>query len=109
CVRIGGVCNFNQFITIGRYAYIAGDSTINKDILPFSIAQGKYAVVRATNKIGLERAGFTKGEIESIHRAIRTLTKGNRTVEEALESIAMECENSSHIEHLVKFVKASTR
>lgn len=109
CVRIGGVCSFNQFITLGRYSYIAGDSAVNKDILPFSIAQGKYAVVRATNRIGLERAGFSKEEVENIHRAIRSLIMGNRTIEEALELIHSDCQMDAHMEHLVQFVKNSSR
>ncbi len=108
-VRIGGVCSFNQFVVLGTYSYIAGDAAVNKDVLPYSIAQGKYAVVRATNKIGLERAGFTKPEVESIHRAIRFLVMGGRTIEEAIKMIEEECEPSKHIDHLVQFVKNSSR
>lgn len=108
-VRIGGVCSFNQFITLGEYCYIAGDSAVNKDILPYTIAQGKYAVVRATNKIGLERAGFSKEDIESIHKAVRLLTKGSRTIDEAIQTIEAECKPSERLSHLVNFVKTSER
>ncbi|MCB0411695.1 MAG: acyl-ACP--UDP-N-acetylglucosamine O-acyltransferase [Bdellovibrionales bacterium] len=108
-VRIGGVCSFNQFITLGRYAYIAGDSTVNKDILPYSIAQGKYAVVRATNKIGLERAGFSKEEVENINRAIRFVIMGSRTIEEALKEIEEGCKPSDSLQHLVQFIQKSER
>ena len=110
-VRIGGVCSFNQFITIGRFAYIAGESAVNKDILPFTMVQGmgSYAVSRATNKIGIERAGFNKEEVANVHRAIRALIMGNRTIEEALDLISKECEPSPNIEHLVNFVRRSER
>ncbi len=108
-VRIGGVCSFNQFITIGRYSYIAGDSAVNKDILPFTIAQGKYAVSRATNKIGLERAGFPKQEIENIHRAVRFVLMGDRTKEEFVEKIVQECQPSEAIEYLLNFIRSSSR
>lgn len=108
-VRIGGACNFNQFVRLGKYSYIAGDSTVNKDVLPFAIAQGNYAVVRAPNKVGLERAGFSKQDIENIHRAIRLLVMGDRTVEEAIKAIEGECGNSDHILHFLEFVKTSSR
>ena len=108
-VRIGGVCSFNQFITIGKFAYIAGDSAVNKDVLPFSQAQGKYAVVRATNKIGMERAGFSQEDIDSVNRAIRFLIMGNRTIEEALKQIDEKCNKSESTMHMVNFVKKSTR
>jgi acyl-[acyl carrier protein]--UDP-N-acetylglucosamine O-acyltransferase len=42
-------------------------------------------VVRATNKIGLERAGFTEEEVESVHKAIRIVTKGRQTLPESME------------------------
>lgn len=110
-VRIGGVCSFNQFITIGRFAYIAGESAVNKDVLPFTMVQGlgDYAVSRATNKIGIERAGFSKDEVTNVHRAIRALIMGHRTIEEALELIAKDCTPSPNIEHLTNFVRRSER
>lgn len=108
-VRIGGVCSFNQFITIGKYAFIAGDSAVNKDVMPFTMAQGKYAVSRATNEVGLERAGFPKEDIANIYKAIRMVTKGNRTIEEALKDIATECTPSDHITYLTDFIKRSER
>ncbi|NQY99214.1 MAG: acyl-ACP--UDP-N-acetylglucosamine O-acyltransferase [Bdellovibrionales bacterium] len=108
-VGVGGVCQFNQFVRLGRYSYIAGDSAVNKDVTPFAIAQGKYAVIRATNKIKLERMGFEKPEIDNIHKAIRFLSKGNRSIDEALKAIAEECIDSENIQHLTSFVKNSER
>lgn len=108
-VRIGGVCSFNQFITIGKYAYIAGDSAVNKDVLPFTIAQGKYAVSRATNKIGLERAGFAREEIDGIHRAVRLLLMGELTQDEALKEIEAKFPKTDSIEFIVDFIRKSER
>lgn len=108
-VVIGGVCAFNQFTHVGRNAFVAGSSVVNKDILPFSRAQGNYAVVRATNKVGLQRKGFSKEEVENIHRAIRIVAMGTDTVEEALERIKTECEMSPHLEYFMQFIKNSKR
>jgi UDP-N-acetylglucosamine acyltransferase len=106
-VNIGGVCNFSQFITIGKYAFIAGDSAVNKDVIPFSIAQGKYAVTRAANSILLERSGFPKDEVENIYRAIRMIVMGGRTIKEALTEIENECQPSENIKYLVSFIQKS--
>ena len=108
-VKIGGVCCVSQFIRLGRHCYIAGDSTINKDIIPFSIAQGKYAVVRATNKIGMDRAGIAKTTIEGIHRAIRSIIKGSDTLEVTMQKIRSENESTPELEHLLKFIELSER
>jgi len=108
-VRIGGTCAINQFVRIGKYAFVAGDSTVNKDIMPYTIAQGKYAVSRVPNEIGMERAGFAKPEIENIWKAVRIITKGSRTIDEALADITKDCRPSEHIHHLVDFIRKSER
>lgn len=108
-VTIGGVCAFNQFTKVGRGAFVAGSSIVNKDILPFSRAQGNYAVVRATNKIGLLRKGFSKEEVSNVHKAIRIIIMGSHTVEEGLARIQSECTMSPNIEYFIHFVKSSKR
>lgn len=107
--KISGSCLFNQFVVVGRYAYIAGDSAVNKDIPPFCIAQGKYAIVRVANEIGMERSGFDKNEVETVRRAVRILTKGKLTVEGALERIAEECESTPALKEFVDFIKNADR
>jgi UDP-N-acetylglucosamine acyltransferase len=108
-VKVGGICAFNQFVKVGKYAYIAGDSAVNKDILPFTIAQGKYAVMRASNRIGMERAGYTKEDVESINRAVRIITKGGDTVEASIARIRQECGTGPALEDFLSFALSSTR
>ncbi len=109
-VKVGGVCAFNQFVRLGQYCYIAGDSSVNKDVLPFAIAQGKYAVMRACNQIGMDRSGFSKEEIGAVRRALRIITKGDHsTVEEALQRVATQCEGSEAVGALLRFAKNSER
>jgi UDP-N-acetylglucosamine acyltransferase len=108
-VTIGGLSAVNQFVRLGKNSFIAGASMVNKDVLPFSIAQGNYATVRATNKIGLSRNGMSEETISQINRAIRILTKGSTGIEEALTRIKTECEPLPEIHYLYEFAKSSTR
>jgi UDP-N-acetylglucosamine acyltransferase len=108
-VVVGGMSAFNQFSKVGRYSFVAGSSIVNKDIIPFSRAQGTYAVIRATNKVGLLRNGFAKEEVANIHKAIRIIVMGEGTIEEALARIQSECKTSPQIEHLIHFIKSSKR
>lgn len=108
-VTLGGMSGVNQFSTLGSHCFIAGFSSINKDILPYSIAQGNFATVRATNKIGLERKGISEKAIGEINKAIRIITKGDNTVEERVNRIQAECEKCPEIEYLVNFIKKSER
>lgn len=108
-VKVGGVCCFNQFVRLGKYSYIAGDSTVNKDVLPFAIAQGKYAVMRAANQVGMERSGYEKSEVDQVRKALRIFTKGGHTVDAAVSRIEAECEMNESVEYLLKFAKNSDR
>lgn len=108
-VTVGGICAINQFVKLGSFSFIGGFSSINKDILPFCIAQGNYAVVRATNKIGLERNGFSEQEVSDINKAIRIMTKSEATIEEKIQRIKEECQPGAKIEKFVEFIKTSKR
>ncbi len=107
--KISGVCLFNQFVVLGKYCYITGDSAVNKDVPPFCIAQGKYAVVRAANEIGMDRAGFSKAEIENIRRAVRIITKSKLTLEGSLQRISEECEMVPALNDFLAFIKSDER
>ena len=107
--KVCGICAFNQFVKVGTHAYIAGDSAVNKDILPFTIAQGKYAVMRASNRIGMERGGYSKEDVEAINRAVRIFTKGGGTVDESIARIREECEVSPVLEQFLSFALNSSR
>ncbi len=107
--KISGACMFNQFVVLGKYCYIAGDSAVNKDVPPFCIAQGKYAVVRTANEIGMERSGFTKTDVENLRRAVRILTKSKLTLEESLKRIDEECEKIPVMNDFMNFIRSPER
>lgn len=108
-VVVGGLSAFNQFTKVGKGAFVAGSSIVNKDILPFCRAHGNHAVCKATNKVGLARKGFSREEVQNIHKAIRILLIGSDTVEEGLARINSECTMSPNLEYLIHFVKSSKR
>jgi UDP-N-acetylglucosamine acyltransferase len=108
-VTIGGVCAVNQFVRIGSNCFVTGYSAVHKDVLPYSICRGNYAVCAATNKIGLQRSGFDSEKVENIHRAIRIIIKGSSTIAEGIDRIQRECLPTPEIEYLVNFVKTSKR
>jgi len=106
--RIGGMTGIAQFIRLGAYSYIGGAARVNKDVLPYSIADGIDNVrTRAMNKIGLQRAGFSPEAIESLHKAFRFLIAGDRTLAEAMQKIETECPHTAEVNNLIEFIKTS--
>ena len=108
-VTVGGCCGLSQFITLGNYSYIGGFSSVNKDVLPYTIAEGNWAVSRATNKIGMERAGYSKEEIQKVHKAVRIILKGKLTTDESIEKIKAECGSSALLDEMIEFIQVSKK
>jgi UDP-N-acetylglucosamine acyltransferase len=107
--NVSGLTGFTQFTRIGAYAYIAAGSFANKDIVPFTIAEGHWATPRAVNRVGLKRAGFDADERRNIDKALRLLLDRSLTIDEVVARIAAECTPSPQIEHLVGFIRSSER
>jgi UDP-N-acetylglucosamine acyltransferase len=76
---ISGACVAHHFLSIGRYAYCGGMSRIAQDVPPFMLIEGHPARVRRVNDVGLERAGFSSEDIESLHRAFRRIWRSKTT------------------------------
>ena len=106
---LSGHTGATQFVRLGAYSFLVGGSYANKDIPPFTIAEGYWATLRATNRVGLRRAGFEPSERRNIDQAIRLLLDGSTTVAEALERIRASCSPSPQIERLLAFVESSER
>ena len=106
---VSGLTGITQFTRIGAYAFMAAGAFANKDIPPFTIAEGHWATPRAINRVGLKRAGFDAAERRNIDRAIRLLLERTLTIEEVVARIGTECDASPQIAHLLEFLRTSER
>ena len=106
---IAGMVAVTQHVRIGEFAFVAARSGVNKDILPYTVAEGRWATLRSVNKVGLQRAGVAAGELRNIRRAVRYLLNTSLTVEEALKAIEDECEADDWIRRLTEFATSSRR
>jgi UDP-N-acetylglucosamine acyltransferase len=108
-VVISGMVAVTQFVRIGEYSFIAGGALVNKDILPYSMAEGRWAAPKATNKVGLKRAGHSAEETRQIHHAIKIALSRSLTVREVVEKIETECVTNARINHLLDFINSSKK
>lgn len=53
----------HQNRVVGAYALIGMNSTVTKDVIPFSISFGTPSEVKRLNRIGLQRAGISNQEL----------------------------------------------
>ncbi len=109
---VGALCPVHQYCRIGRYAYIGGGTTITQDVLPYSltsIERNNHAY--GLNKVGLERRGFSPGEIKRLRAAYRLLLGSKLNTTQALAAIREELGDGveDHVTYLAEFVASSRR
>lgn len=106
---LSGLVGITQFCRIGAYGFLVAGAFANKDILPYTIAEGHWATPRAVNRVGLKRAGFGPAERRNIENAIRIALDLKLTVGEVCERIRGDCELDQAVSHLVEFIETSDR
>src|SRR5271154_323599 len=100
----------HQFCRIGKHAFVGGYSVVTKDVLPFSMTVSpRESKVFGANKVGLERRGFTKEAIESLHKAFRLLSKSGLNTTQAVERIRAEVSDCPELRDLLAFMEKSER
>lgn len=105
---IGGLVGIHQFVKVGKMVIVGGCSKVVKDLPPFMLADGNPAVIRAINKVGLHRKGFSEEQINKIKTAFRYLYRSDLMVSTALEKIK-ELGSDPEIMEIINFINNSDR
>ncbi|MSU65474.1 MAG: acyl-ACP--UDP-N-acetylglucosamine O-acyltransferase [Opitutus sp.] len=109
-VVIGGYGGIHQFCRLGTYAMLSATAKLVHDLPPFFIADGTPAEVRAINKVGLERNGFTPAQLERVKQIHRILYRDGLNRSQALEKLAAHSEAASaEFQRVLIFARESER
>ncbi len=85
CVNIGWGSGVHQFCRLGDYCMVGAVSKVVQDVPPYMISDGNPAMARTINKIGLERAGFSKDEIALVRRVFKAFYKDGLNRSQAID------------------------
>lgn len=107
--NIGGLSAVHQFCHVGRAAMVGGMCRVIQDVLPFTIAEGFPAHMRVINKVGMERAGYTKDEIAQVRKAFRVLFMRELRLEQAVEQVQIEFKDIPSIQLMIDAIASSQR
>lgn len=108
-VVLGGYVAVHQFCRLGKLSMVGGCSKLRQDLAPFMLADGSPAETHTINKVGLERNGVSEGSISALKQAYKILFREGLTMTNALAKVEKEVPAGPEIEHLVQFIRASTR
>ncbi len=109
-VNVGWGAGVHQFCRIGDHSMVGATSKVVQDTPPYVISDGSPAVVRTINKIGLERAGFSKEDISLARRVFKTFYREGLNRSQAIERLRVnEDIHNSIAKNFTDFVTASER
>lgn len=106
---IGGGTLVHQFSHIGGHCMIQGGSRINKDIPPFAVIAREPIAFCGINSVGLNRRGFSAGQIHVIQDVYRLIYNSNLNTTQALEQIEATISATPERDCILDFVRQSTK
>ena len=108
---VSGLAAVHQFCRIGKHSIIGGLSKIVQDVPPFMILDGNPASTRGLNLVGLQRRGFSEGDIRDLKSAYKRLfLKKDASLANGISSLkATSAASSPQVEHLIHFIENSRR
>lgn len=98
-----------QFVHIGRHAFIGGASLIRKDVPPFIKAAREPLTFAGVNSVGLRRRGFTDEEVRSIEDIYRIIYIQNSNISKALQLIKDTVADSILRNEIIDFIEKSDK
>ncbi len=120
-VQIGGHCKIemgawlsglaasHQFVTIGKWCYIAGLAGLNRDVPPFLTVSGHYPPrVRAVNQRGMDRAGLTEQQQQNIFEAFKKLYRQGGSLLENAKALASEEGIDENVQAIIDSITRSS-
>ena len=106
---IGGLAAVHQFCRVGRMAIIGGCSKVVQDVPPFMLADGNPAETRTINKVGLDRNNISADAQAALRQAYKLLFREKLTISNALARIETDLPQLPEVQHLIRFIRASSR
>lgn len=109
-VIIGGYGGIHQFCRLGAYAMLSATAKLVHDLPPYFIADGTPAEIRAINRVGLERNGFTPEQVDRVKQVYRILYRDGLNRTQALEKLANHAlAATEEFQRVLQFAQRSER
>lgn len=109
-VVIGGYGGIHQFCRLGAFAMLSATAKLVHDLPPYFIADGTPAEVRAINRVGLERNGFTPEQLDRVKQIHRILYRDGLNRTQALEKLSSHPQAGSvEFQRILAFAQSSER
>jgi len=98
-----------QFVHIGKHAFIGGASLVRKDVPPYIKAAREPLTFAGVNAIGLRRKGICDETIRLIEDIYRTLYVQNSNLSKGIEAVISSIPVSEIRNEIIAFIQGSDK
>lgn len=98
-----------QFVHIGKHAFIAGASLVRKNVPPFIRAAREPLSYAGVNAVGLRRRNFLEDDIKLIENIYRILFVQNNNISNGLSELQSELVDSDLKTEVISFIRGSEK
>ena len=106
-VVIEGIVGIQQFIRVGRFAFLSGGSKVRKNIPPFVKAARDPLVYAGVNSVGLKRNGFESEKIKEIEDIYRVLYVKNSNLSKGITDVNKNLSQNPYSKEILDFIETS--
>ena len=105
---LGGLSAVHQFVRIGRHAMIGGMSGVERDVIPYGQAMGDRARLTGLNIVGMQRAGYSREDIQGLRSAYQLLFSADGTLSERVDETARRFARIGPVADIIAFIRADS-
>ncbi len=107
-VTLAGMVGVSQFVRVGAHTYVGGQTGLERDLPPFTIALGtRPTQIRGANIVGMRRRGFSAETIQKINEAIKLWVRPEVQKEQCLLEIESQYGDTPDIQKFIAFIRQS--
>lgn len=106
---VEGMCGIQQFVRIGTHAFVAGMTSVRKNVPPFIRVAREPLTYAGVNAIGLRRRGVNDDSLKLIEDIYRNLFILNNSISSGVKSIETEIPDSPEKTMVLEFIKESKK
>jgi UDP-N-acetylglucosamine acyltransferase len=104
---VGGGAAVQQRIRVGPHCFIGGLTGVDRDVLPYAMANGQRPVISGINVRGLKRRGFSHADIMALRGAFRLFFSNHHPREQRIAAVAAAYGDVAAVRLLLDFLQAS--
>ncbi|HEX4797179.1 MAG TPA: acyl-ACP--UDP-N-acetylglucosamine O-acyltransferase [Humisphaera sp.] len=103
-VTLGGGVGLHHYVSVGKYAFVAGYARVHHDVPPFCKLDGADQV-RGLNLVGMRRAGFSEEDIAALEEAYRRLFSKRTPFSKAMAEFDLQNGINPQVKEMIEFLR----